>query len=135
MDAVGIRVTVPQDLDTVLDRLRGALADEGFGVLTEIDVQATLRTKIGAEVEPYRILGVCNPRLAHQALEVDRSAGVLLPCTVVLRESEAGSTVLEVQDPAVMVSVTGEPRLRGIADEAAERLSAAVRRLTGAAAA
>jgi uncharacterized protein (DUF302 family) len=124
-----MRVTVPQDLDTVLERLRGALADEGFGVLTEIDVQATLHTKIGAEVEPYRILGVCNPRLAHQALEIDRSVGLLLPCTVVLREGDAGSTVLEVQDPAVMVSVTGEPRLRVIADEAARRLSAAVRRL------
>lgn len=129
MSAVGMKITLHQDLDTTADHVRSALAHEGFGVLTEIDVQATLRSKIGAQIEGYRILGVCNPRLAKQALDVDRSVGLLLPCTVVVREGDADSTVVEVLDPNVMVSVSGDARLHTVADEVARRLGAAIRRL------
>ena len=79
-------------------RTREALGEQGFGVLTEIDVQATLRDKLGLEMEPYIILGACNPKLAHQALEVDRSIGVLLPCNVVVSGHGEGSTV-QILDP------------------------------------
>ncbi|NIJ11390.1 uncharacterized protein (DUF302 family) [Saccharomonospora amisosensis] len=110
------------------DRVRAALAEQGFGVLTEIDVQATLRDKLGEETEPYRILGACNPQLAHRALGVDNRIGLLLPCNVVLR-SEGEATVVEALDPQVMVSVPDEPRLQPIADEAGRRLRDALRAL------
>lgn len=104
-------------------RTREALAEQGFGVLTEIDVQATLRQKRGVEMEPYIILGACNPDLAHQALEIDRSIGVLLPCNVVVSSRGAGSTV-QVLDPQIMASVTELPALAAVADEASTRLQA-----------
>ena len=94
-------------------------------MLTEIDVQATLRDKLGQEMEDYLILGACNPRLAHQALGVDSSIGLLLPCNVVVRAS-AGQTIVEALDPQTMVTVTGQPALQPIADEAARRLRAAL---------
>jgi uncharacterized protein (DUF302 family) len=113
-----------------LDRTREALGEQGFGVLTEIDVQATLRDKLGQEMEPYIILGACNPELAHQALEVDRSIGVLLPCNVVVSGREEGSTV-QILDPQVMASVTELPALQSLADEASTRLQAVLDSLTG----
>jgi len=87
------------------------LAEQGFGVLTEIDVQATLREKRGLEMEPYVILGACNPDLAHQALEIDRSIGVLLPCNVVVSSRGESSTV-QILDPQIMASITGLPTLQ-----------------------
>ncbi len=109
---------------------REALAEQGFGVLTEIDVQATLRDKLGQEMEPYIILGACNPELAHQALEVDRSIGVLLPCNVVVSGRDGGSTV-QILDPQIMASVTELPALQSLADEASTRLQAVLDSLTG----
>jgi uncharacterized protein (DUF302 family) len=106
-------------------RTREALAEQGFGVLTEIDVQATLRQKRGVEMEPYLILGACAPDLAQQALEADRGVGVLLPCNVVVSQAGAGSTV-QVLDPQTMVSMTGLPELQPMADEAGRRLDAAL---------
>jgi uncharacterized protein (DUF302 family) len=104
-------------------RTRNALAQQGFGVLTEIDVQATLREKRGLQMEPYLILGACNPDLAHQALEVDRSIGVLLPCNVVV-SSLGTATRVHVLDPQIMADVTDLPELQPIADEASRRLDA-----------
>jgi len=106
-------------------RIRDALKRQGFGVLTEIDVQATLHDKLGEDMEEYLILGACNPPLAHQALSADRSIGLLLPCNVVVR-AEAGQTVIEALNPQAMVAVTEEPSLQPVADEAAKRLRAAL---------
>ncbi|MEV7216945.1 DUF302 domain-containing protein [Kitasatospora cineracea] len=113
------------------DRVRAALAEQGFGVLTEIDMTATLRAKLGVELEDYLVLGACNPPLAHRALEADRRIGLLLPCNVVLRTAPDGTTVLvEAMDPQLMVQFTGRPELAGIADDAAARLRAALASLT-----
>ena len=107
-----------------------ALAEQGFGILTEIDVQATLRDKRGLEMEPYVILGACNPDLAHQALEVDRSIGVLLPCNVVVSGRGEGSTV-RILDPQIMASVTELPAMQPLADEASTRLQAVLDNISG----
>lgn len=107
------------------ERVRAALQEQGFGVLTEIDVQATLRDKLGEQIEDYVILGACNPQLAYQALGVDRQIGLLLPCNVVVR-SDGAQTVIEMLDPQVMVTVTGRDELAPVADEAARRLRAAL---------
>jgi uncharacterized protein (DUF302 family) len=112
-----------------LARTREALAEQGFGVLTEIDVQATLHDKLGQEMEPFIILGACNPELAHQALEVDRSVGVLLPCNVVVAGRDEGSTV-QILNPQIMASVTELAGLQPLADEASARLQAVLDNLT-----
>ena len=126
----GFAVRCEAPMGETVERARAALAEQGFGVLTEIDVQATLRSKLGEETEPYLILGACNPRLAHRALGVDRRIGLLLPCNVVVR-AEGESTVVEALDPQVMVSVPGDSRLQPIADEAGRRLRAALQALKG----
>ncbi|MEU8616432.1 DUF302 domain-containing protein [Streptomyces sp. NPDC048623] len=128
----GIPVTVDLPFADAVDRVRAALAEQGFGILTEIDVQATLKTKIGAEMEDYLILGACNPPLAHRALEADRHIGLLLPCNVVVRaDGEPGRTIVEAMDPQLMVSVTGRPELAAVAEEAGTRLRAALGSLAG----
>lgn len=106
-------------------RVRRALKDQGFGVLTEIDVRATMREKLGHDMEDYLILGACNPPLAHRALQADRRIGLLLPCNVVVR-AEGDQTIVEALDPEVVVSVTGRDELGPVAAEAAERLDAAL---------
>ena len=121
----GITVRTPIPFTEAVARVREALKAQGFGVLTEIDVQATLRDKLGKEMEEYLILGACNPPLAHQALAADRRIGLLLPCNVVVR-TEAGQTVIEALDPQTMVAVAGQPALQPVADEAAARLRAAL---------
>ncbi|MEV6326120.1 DUF302 domain-containing protein [Streptomyces sp. NPDC051909] len=128
----GIPVTLDLPFAEAVDRVRAALAEQGFGILTEIDVQATLKAKIGAEMEDYLILGACNPPLAHRALEADRHIGLLLPCNVVVRaDTEPGRTVVEAMDPQLMVSVTGRPELAPVAEEAGTRLRAALGSLAG----
>ena len=122
-------VTIDLGYAEAVSRARDALAGQGFGVLTEIDVQATLREKLGLEMEPYLILGACNPELAHQALEVDRSIGVLLPCNVVVSGNGDGSRV-QILDPQMMASVTELPALQPLADEASTRLQAVLDSLT-----
>lgn len=104
-------------------RTREALAEQGFGVLTEIDVRATLQQKIGAEIEDYVILGACNPPLAHRALQVDREVGALLPCNVVVRAVDGGSEVL-ISDPQIIASVTGLADLQPVADEVTLKMEA-----------
>ncbi len=119
--AYGMSTTVALDVEAAEDLVRDALAAEGFGVLTEIDVAATLRTKLGIEREPYRILGACNPGLANQALGVDSEIGLLLPCNVAVYRL-ADRTVVSILDPAIMSRVTDQDGIEPIAAEAADRL-------------
>lgn len=121
-----ISTTVGRPFLEALDTTRAALADQGFGVLTEIDLAGTLRSKIGAEIRDQVILGACRPPLAHAAVQAEPSAGVLLPCNVVVRSVDDGSTVVEALDPDVMVSMTGNADLAAVAAEARERLAAAL---------
>ncbi|MDH6115481.1 uncharacterized protein (DUF302 family) [Kitasatospora sp. MAP12-15] len=121
----GLSVWLDLPFADAVERVRAALAAEGFGILTEIDVQATLRAKLGEEMEDYLILGACNPPLAHRALGVDRRIGVLLPCNVVVRTADGG-TVVEAMDPQVMVRITDRAELTPVADEATARLRAAL---------
>ncbi|MFF4340637.1 DUF302 domain-containing protein [Kitasatospora sp. NPDC001540] len=107
------------------EQVRTALAGQGFGVLTEIDLTATLRAKLGVELEDYLVLGACNPPIAHRALEADRRIGLLLPCNVVLRAVPEG-VLVEAVDPQLMVRFSGRPELAEVADEAADRLRAAL---------
>lgn len=112
------------DFDVVMSKTRVALQEFGFGVLTEIDVQATLREKLGESMERYVILGACNPPLAHRALEATREIGLLLPCNVVGRQDRAdtSTTVVEAVNPAVLAEVAEEPGVSAVAEEAATRL-------------
>jgi uncharacterized protein (DUF302 family) len=121
----GTSVTLDIPFPDAVDRVRAALAGQGFGVLTEIDITATLRARLGEQMEDYLILGACNPPAAHQALGIDRSIGLLLPCNVVVRATPAG-TVVEALDPQVMVTLTRRPELKPIADEVARRLAGAL---------
>ena len=114
----------------VVERVKAALKDQGFGVLTEIDVKATMHDKLAVEMEDYLILGACNPPLAYRALEVDPDIGLLLPCNVVVR-ADGGTTLVQAIDPQTMVAVTGRSDIKPIADEAAARLRAALDILTG----
>ena len=113
------------------ERVRRALQDQGFGVLTEIDVKATLRAKLGEDMEDYLILGACNPPLARRALQADRRIGLLLPCNVVVR-ADGDHTIVEALDPVAMLGVAGRDELRLVAAEAAARLEAALASLQAA---
>src|SRR3974390_816865 len=121
----GITVCTHIPFAEAVARVRDALKAQGFGVLTEIDVHATLRDKLGEDMEQYLILGACNPALAQRALAADRRIGLLLPCNVVVR-AEVGQTVIEALDPQAMVAVAREASLQPVADEAAARRRAAL---------
>ena len=121
----GITIRIPAPFAEAVSRVRDALKAQGFGVLTEIDMRATLRDKLGQDMEDYLILGACNPSLAHRALGIDASIGLLLPCNVVVR-ADAGQTLVEALDPHTMVTITGQPALQPVADEAAARLRTAL---------
>ena len=105
-----------------LEQVTVALADEGFGVLTEIDVAATLKKKLGKDMPPYRILGACNPQLAHRALEAEPQIGALLPCNVVVRTDAAGKTHVDVMDPEAVMQLVDRPEVGEIAKEVRSRL-------------
>ena len=124
----GNAVTVKTPFSETAERVREELKAEGFGVLTEINVKNTLREKLGEDVEDYLILGACNPPLAHRALSVDRSIGLLLPCNVVVRAADDG-TVVEALNPQIMVNLSDSPELESIADDAAARLQRVLERL------
>lgn len=122
----GISTTVEGPFDATVTAVRAALADQGFGVLTEFDLAATLKSKLDVDVPRQVVLGACNPPLAHAALQAEQSIGLLLPCNVVVRDGDAGTVVVEALDPAVMVEVTGNDALRPVAEDAATRLRAAL---------
>jgi uncharacterized protein (DUF302 family) len=113
--------TVGLGFDEAVSRVTEALAKEGFGVLTEIDVAATLKKKLGLDMPPYRILGACNPQFAHQAIELEPQIGALLPCNVVVREDK-GKTRVEIMDPQAVLQLVERPEIEGIAAEVRRRL-------------
>ena len=124
----GNSVTVSLPFAATVERVRDELKAEGFGVLTEIDIATTLRQKLNEQMEDYVILGACNPPLAHQALQADRSIGLLLPCNVVVRTTTTG-TVVEALDPQIMVGLSDNPELKSVADDAAARLERVLARV------
>ncbi|SOX55273.1 DUF302 domain-containing protein [Mycobacterium ahvazicum] len=129
---MGLTTKLNTTFEDAVERATRALADQGFGVLTRIDVKSTLKQKLDLDMEDYLILGACNPVLAHKALNVDRQIGQLLPCNVVVRadpDSQAGAVLIEAMDPQIMIKVTDQPALRPIADEAAAKLQAAIEAL------
>ena len=131
MAKYGMSTTVAGSMDAVSERIRASLKTQGFGILTEIDMQKTLKDKLGVEIEPYLILGACKPQFANRALSADRSIGLLLPCNVVLRKT--GSSVeVSIQDPEVMFSVVdieGNSDLEKLPMEAKQQLQEALNTL------
>jgi uncharacterized protein (DUF302 family) len=124
--AYSITTTVPRPFDVVLEQTRKALGDEGFGILTEIDIQQTLKTKLDVAVPAQIILGACRPPLAYAALQAEPSIGLLLPCNVVVRELTTTTTTVEALDPQMMIAVTGNERLAEVAADAGTRLRKAL---------
>lgn len=112
--------------DAVIERITATLKAEGFGLLTDIDVQGTLRTKIGAEMPRYRILGACNPKIAHEALQLEDKLGVLLPCNVIVRDAGDGRTEVAAIDPVTSMERTGNAALQAHAADVRARLERAV---------
>lgn len=121
-----LSATVRSSFAEAVKRTRTALAQQGFGILTEIDVQATMHAKLGADMEDYLILGACNPPLAHRALEAERRIGLLLPCNVVVRGLEPGTVLVEAADPRMMAGLAEVPAMDEVAEAATERLRAAI---------
>jgi uncharacterized protein (DUF302 family) len=113
----GFNISLQGDMQSIRERVSAELQKEGFGVLTEIDVAATLKKKIGVERKPYLILGACNPQLANKAINADPDIGLLLPCNVVLREEDDGSITVGFMDPAAVLGLVDK---EGVADLAAE---------------
>ncbi len=126
----GFGTTLAVPYEEAIPRVKEALKAEGFGVLTEIDVRRTMSEKLGAEIEPYIILGACNPPLAHRALQEEQDIGLLLPCNVIVRSEGKGSRV-EVADPQAMLGIVGNEELNAVADEAKQRLQRVVASLSG----
>ncbi|CAA0127048.1 Uncharacterised protein [Mycolicibacterium vanbaalenii] len=129
-----LSTTLHTTFEDAVDKTRKALADQGFGVLTEIDMKATLKAKLGEDMEDYLILGACNPPLAHRAVNADRQIGLLLPCNVAVRTdtTSEGAVIVDAMDPQVMVQLSDQPGVREVADEAAAKLRAAIESLESA---
>lgn len=121
--------TVDATYEQALERVTQTLAKEGFGVLTEIDVAATLKKKLGKDMPPYKILGACNPQFAHRALEAEPQIGALLPCNVVVRVDAAGKTVVEMMDPQAVMNLVDRAEVGTIAAEVRARLERALESL------
>ena len=118
----GFGKTLGVSFDMAIDRVTQELQKEGFGVLTEIDVAATLKKKINADMPPYRILGACNPTLAHRALTAEPQIGLLLPCNVVVRQDAGGAVQVEFMDPNAVLELVKKPEIRQLAGEVRQRL-------------
>jgi uncharacterized protein (DUF302 family) len=119
---LGFTVQLEMDFNSAVDHVTAALKKEGFGVLTEIDVKATLKQKIDVDFRPYKILGACNPPLAHRALTAAPEVGLLLPCNVTVAQADNGMVDVALIDPIIMLGVVDNPALVPIAQDARERL-------------
>jgi uncharacterized protein (DUF302 family) len=129
MTTFGIRKPLQATYDEALARVPEALKSEGFGVLTEIDVQNTLKQKLGVDFRRYKILGACNPPLAHSALQAELEIGVMLPCNVVVYEGDDGKAVVLAMDPTRTMAGAGNPKLAELAETVKEKLTRALARL------
>ena len=126
--SIALATTLKTTFDDAVARTREALSQKGFGVLTEIDVKATLKNKLNEDMENYLILGACNPPLAHRAITANRQIGLLLPCNVVVHSDpdDPASTLVEAMNPQLLVDVTDDPQLLPVAQEVADKLKAAI---------
>jgi uncharacterized protein (DUF302 family) len=134
-ESISFQVYLDQSYEEALEAVAAALKTEGFGVLTKIDVKATLKQKLGEDFRPYAILGACNPPLAHRALAHEAQAGLMLPCNITVEADPGGGSIVRIADPAVMLQVGGmgdDSVLREVAGEARARLERVAKSLEGA---
>ena len=127
----GIRVTLDVPYEAAIEKATAALKEEGFGVLTEIDVKGTLKKKLDADFRRYVILGACNPKLAYQALQNELEIGLLLPCNVIVYETDDGQSTVSIVDPLSMMGVVESEPLLQVADQAKARLTRVKEKLAG----
>ena len=120
--ALGRTIYLDTDMEGALEQIAGALKEEGFGILTEIDIKKTLKAKLDVDFRPYRILGACNPALAYRALSASSEVGLLLPCNVTMTEVNSNKIEISIIDPVALVDFTGNPALQSVADEAKAKL-------------
>lgn len=118
----GHHITVSGPFASAVEKVTAALKNEGFGILSDIDIQKAMKDKLGVDMPAYRILGACNPPLAHRALQAELEIGLLLPCNVTVREGNDGKVSVGFLDPQLMVQLTSNPEMSSVANEAAERL-------------